>query len=567
MNTDEYILLLDLDGTIVNTDDIYLKVWENIFKNKGFNHKIDKDYFNTFIKGKSDIGFLNDIFPNIDNNVIKEISYEKDKLFIEFLKKDNYDITLPGVIEFIQNNKDKKIAIVTSCNKKSAEFIINYIGIKDFINILISSDDCIKHKPDPYPYLLAMKNLNVSNEKCIIFEDSFSGYNSALKSNPLKIILICNENSCEDIINAKETKITDYLSLKFNKIIDKTKIKDDNNNLSIKLKKYLSFLSVKDIVKVQDNIKTGYICDIQQYKIIFNDKTLKDVIVKINNIDNTLSDIAEKLNLYNNEINFYENISKYININVPKSYGTLKINNKKKGIIMENILKYNGTFNINLNNNMECIINILKDISNLHCRYFMKKSSDQHFHNCIKKVKDINIYKEFINNKYQVFINKNLLLLSKKHIDILNYFFNNNERIINDLSTYPLSLCHGDLKSPNIFYEDFKYPIFLDWQYIHLNKGVSDIIFLLIESIEFDVHKTKTILGIYYQLIRDKGINYEIEEYKKDIKNTIGFFPFFVTIWFNSENSDKLLDKVFPIRFLKNFLKYAEFIYKDDEFI
>ena len=30
----------------------------------------------------------------------------------------------------------------------------------------------------------------------------------------------------------------------------------------------------------------------------------------------------------------------------------------------------------------------------------------------------------------------------------------------------------------------------------------------------------------------------------------------FLYVWFNSEDNDKLLDPVFPIRFMKNLLKY-----------
>ena len=33
-------------------------------------------------------------------------------------------------------------------------------------------------------------------------------------------------------------------------------------------------------------------------------------------------------------------------------------------------------------------------------------------------------------------------------------------------------------------------------------------------------------------------------------------YSFFVMIWFNSENRDNLLDKIFPIKFMKNTLKF-----------
>ena len=51
----------------------------------------------------------------------------------------------------------------------------------------------------------------------------------------------------------------------------------------------------------------------------------------------------------------------------------------------------------------------------------------------------------------------------------------------------------------------------------------------------------------------------------KLFKISLCIFPFFVMIWFNSENRDNLLDKIFPINFMKNTLKfYKKFL--DDEF-
>ena len=71
-------------------------------------------------------------------------------------------------------------------------------------------------------------------------------------------------------------------------------------------------------------------------------------------------------------------------------------------------------------------------------------------------------------------------------IFLLNNIYNNYSLLIDKAGSFPLNFCHGDLKSPNIFYKDNSEkiitPIFLDWQYIHLNKGLSDIVFLLVES-------------------------------------------------------------------------------------
>ena len=56
-----------------------------------------------------------------------------------------------------------------------------------------------------------------------------------------------------------------------------------------------------------------------------------------------------------------------------------------------------------------------------------------------------------------------------------------------------------------------------------------------------------------------------IKDLLYDFKISLCIFPFFVMIWFNSENRDNLLDKIFPIKFMKNTLKfYKKFL--DDEF-
>ena len=47
----------------------------------------------------------------------------------------------------------------------------------------------------------------------------------------------------------------------------------------------------------------------------------------------------------------------------------------------------------------------------------------------------------------------------------------------------------------------------------------------------------------------------------KDLKNALCIFPFFVCVWFNSEDSDKLLDSVFPLRFMKNLLQYYDYFF------
>ena len=548
--------LFDLDGTLVDTDKIYKDVWNTLLKD--YNIYVDTDFFNTFIKGKSDTIFVRYLINKITPEQLKIISINKDKLFIEYLNKSNMNILFDGVYNYIENIKDNKIAIVTSSNKKSAEFILKYTKIDKFIDILISSEDTINHKPHPDPYLKAIEILKTDKSDCVIFEDSLTGYLSAKKTGVKLICLYDNLKNTNDIKNLLEFKFTNYDNLINYDFLDYTNFTIDNYNDNIK--QTLINYPIKEIIKNKKNLKTGYICDIDTYTIVYNDNNKDTLILKINNLDNELSKVATKLNMFNKEMYFYNNISKYIeSIKIPKVYGSFESNNKI-GILLENLHNYNGCFNMNLNNNIHLLLSVVKNIFLMHAKYYFETIDDiPPIMKSLQKINEINYYKELIHERFNKFINKCSTILSQKEINILKYINTNYDKILNESSEFPLSFCHGDLKSPNIFYLNNEIPYFLDWQYIHINKGVSDIVFLLVESIEFDINIVSIVEKFYYTLLIQNGKNISYEKYMIDFKNALCIFPFFVIVWFNSEDNDKLIDKCFPLKFLKNVLKYYDY--------
>jgi hypothetical protein len=125
-----------------------------------------------------------------------------------------------------------------------------------------------------------------------------------------------------------------------------------------------------------------------------------------------------------------------------------------------------------------------------------------------------------------------------------------------------ITLIHGDLKSPNIFYNNNFEPVFLDWQYVAIGKGVQDLIFFIIES--YDLEYIKIIFPIfknyYYIKIIENNINYSYLDYENDIKDSVSYFPFFVAIWFGTTPQDELIDKNFPFFFIQKLFYFFNYI-------
>ena len=202
---------------------------------------------------------------------------------------------------------------------------------------------------------------------------------------------------------------------------------------------------------------------------------------------------------------------------------------------------------------------MVKNIHDIHNTFYFETNKDIIPNmKCLKKVNEISYFKELINKRYEIFENNIKYILNNNEKNIIKKIYNNIDKIYDEASCFPLSFCHGDLKSPNIFYKNNFEPIFLDWQYIQLNKGVSDIVFMLVESIEFDKMIVELVVNFYYKL-QNESHSISYDTYMNDFKNTLCIFPFFVCVWFNSESGDKLLDPVFHIKFMKNLMKYYNY--------
>ena len=540
IKTFEYIFLLDLDGTLVDTDDLYIEIWNELLTDININ----KDYYIKNIKSKCDNDFLKSIIHNITISEVNEISQKKDELFLNNITKIKL---FDGVIDFLQQLNNSRTAIITNCNKLTVLNILNHFDIYKYINLIISANDCINGKPDKEPYLNAKYFFNENKyNKYIVFEDSYIGYLSACNADIHNIYMKIdnNENDYKNIFSNYSEINIDYI------------INNINNKNII-----TNFFNTSNIKYDFNNRGGGYICDICKYSIVNDDNNI-DIILKIANINNSLTITAKKLDLYNNEIYFYKEIYIHIKdiINTPYCYDGSYIN---QSIILNDLNCYNGCFNMDLNNNIELIYNIINNISKLHIKNYYNSYNDIPVYlQKVRTIEEFNYYNILIKDRYDKFILDNKEYFDNSFIKLFDNIKNNFSTIINELSTYPLSLCHGDLKSPNIFYKDYNIPYFLDFQYINLNKGISDIIFLLVESINFNEDLYNNIIQYYYNILITNNINYDYNNYIKDLKNSLSIFPFIVAVWFNTENKNNLTDKDFPLRFLKKLMKYYKYVFQ-----
>lgn len=103
-------------------------------------------------------------------------------------------------------------------------------------------------------------------------------------------------------------------------------------------------------------------------------------------------------------------------------------------------------FNIDLNKNKELIYTIINNISKLHIQHYYKNKDELPLYlKEVKTIKEYDYYNILIKDRYDKFI------IDNSFIKVFDNIKDNFHKINDELSSYPLSLCHGDLKNPNIF--------------------------------------------------------------------------------------------------------------------
>ncbi len=182
--------LFDLDGVLVDTEDIYTEFWAYVDGLYPTNVK----NFAHIIKGNTLTAILNTYYPNL------EIQKKIFKLLVEHERTMQYRM-FDGVDTFLSKLKeiDMPMAIVTSSDNKKMENLYKAIpGFYQYFDAVITASNVTRSKPDPQGYLLAAKAIGIPPELCVVFEDSFAGINAGHRAGA-KVIGIATTQAQEDI--------------------------------------------------------------------------------------------------------------------------------------------------------------------------------------------------------------------------------------------------------------------------------------------------------------------------------------------------------------------------------
>lgn len=169
-------LLLDLDGTLAETDSIHLLTWADVLEPHGIH--VDEEFYRERISGRLNPDVVEDLLSHMSKKDGLRLAESKEA---DFRDRVGELEPLPGLMSFLEKARLRglKLALVTNAPEENVRAILSGLDLLNAFDAMFLACEVGAGKPDPAPYLAALRDLGLSTDETIAFEDSTSGIISA----------------------------------------------------------------------------------------------------------------------------------------------------------------------------------------------------------------------------------------------------------------------------------------------------------------------------------------------------------------------------------------------------
>ena len=206
-------LIFDMDGTLIDSMNIWHEIDKEFFENHG------REFPSDLVKKLDGLSFDDTAYLFIN---YYKFDYTKEEIQAIWHKMsyDHYKNTIPykpGAEEFIKKAKEKgfKMGIATSNSRDLVEAIDSRLHISDYISVIITNDEVSNGKPAPDIYLKVAEVLNSKPENCLVFEDVPGGIRAG-KAAGMKVVAV--QDDLTAYLDDEKRALSDYYIKDYNEI-------------------------------------------------------------------------------------------------------------------------------------------------------------------------------------------------------------------------------------------------------------------------------------------------------------------------------------------------------------
>lgn len=201
-------VLFDFDGVLAFTDRYHYLAWKHIADEQGWNFD---ERINRKCRGVPRFVSLQIILDA--NGVVcsgdekQRLATRKNRFYLKSLSQLSEDDLYPGIIEFLKRLKTDGLKLAVCSSSRNAGAALWTLGLMPYFDAVIEGGAVALPKPAPDIFLLGARELSLSPEECIVFEDAESGVVAALAAG-----MTCIGVGADEDLAAAHLCVTSYSS-------------------------------------------------------------------------------------------------------------------------------------------------------------------------------------------------------------------------------------------------------------------------------------------------------------------------------------------------------------------
>ncbi|MGF0171952.1 HAD family hydrolase [Streptomyces sp. Marseille-Q5077] len=160
-------LLLDMDGTLVNSDAVVERIWRRWAER----HGLDGDEVMKVVHGRQGYASMALLLPD---RPMEQNHTDNARMLAEETADVEGVVPIPGAPEFLASLRGLPHALVTSADVPLSTARMAAAGLEQ-PDVRVTAESVGASKPDPEGFLKGAAELGIAPEDCIVFEDSGAG--------------------------------------------------------------------------------------------------------------------------------------------------------------------------------------------------------------------------------------------------------------------------------------------------------------------------------------------------------------------------------------------------------
>lgn len=192
-------VIFDLNGTVVDDEEIYGKAFNKVLSSLGIDTKKDMPH-------EKGIGVKENWVRFLDNYAIKTnktpdaLAHETQEAYLSELDKVSMRSGFDELAQRLRQG-NIQIALATSNTWEHADKILNTLNLREVFDAVTTGDEVVFNKPDPEIFTITADKLGVDREQCLVIEDSASGVEAAKRAK-MKVVAITRDDDLRALSKA-----------------------------------------------------------------------------------------------------------------------------------------------------------------------------------------------------------------------------------------------------------------------------------------------------------------------------------------------------------------------------